>query len=75
MRLYTITQLLRMLNDNAKNRFMKEYEVEIVTELDEVEIFRVIAASPNEAEIIASNMVVRGETDLYGREVISACAL
>ena len=64
-----------MLNDNTKNRFMKEYEVEIVTELDEVEIFRVSAASPNEAERIVSGMVVRGETDLYGREVISACAL
>lgn len=51
---------------------MKEFEVEIVTELDEVEIIRVIAASPNEAEKIASDMVVRGETDLYGREVISA---
>lgn len=43
-----------MLNDNAKNMFMKEYEVEIVTELDEVAIIRVIAASPNETESIAS---------------------
>ena len=54
---------------------MKEYEVEIVTELDEVEIIRVIATSPNEAEKIASDMVIRGATDLYGREVISASTL
>lgn len=64
-----------MLNDNAKNIFMKEYEVEIVTELDEMAIIRVIAASPNETESIASDMVVRGDTYLYGREVISACVL
>ena len=35
---------------------MKEYEVEIVTELDEVEIICVIAASPNEAETKVSDM-------------------
>ena len=54
---------------------MKEYEVEIVIELDEVAIIRVIAASPNETERIASDMVVRADTYLYGREVISACVL
>ncbi len=58
-----------------KNIFMKEYEVEIVIELDEVAIIHVIAASPNETERIASDMVVRGDTYLYGREVISACVL
>lgn len=54
---------------------MREYEVEIVTELDEVEIIRVMANSPQEAEQIATMMVENGETHLYGRDVINACAL
>lgn len=54
---------------------MQEYEVEIVTELDEVEIFRVMADSPIEAEQLAAEAVERGETNLDGREVISATTL
>lgn len=54
---------------------MEEYEVEIVSELDEVEIISVTAYSHEEAEQIATIMVERGETHLYGREVISAKAL
>lgn len=54
---------------------MEEYEVEIVTELDEVEFFHVIAKSPIEAEQIATEMVERGETHLYGRVVICADVL
>lgn len=54
---------------------MDEYEVEIVTELDEVEIIRVMTNSPQEAEEIATMKVENGETHLYGRDVINANAL
>lgn len=54
---------------------MQEYEVEIVTELDEVEIICVMADSPDEAERLATELVEHGETSLDGREVISATAL
>lgn len=54
---------------------MEEYEVEIVTELDEVEIISMTAYSNEEAEQIATIMVESGETHLYGYEVISAKAL
>lgn len=51
------------------------YEVEIVTELDEVEVFRVTAASPADAEQFVTEMVERGDTHLCGCEVICATAL
>lgn len=54
---------------------MQEYEVEIVTELDEVEIIYVMAGSAIEAERLATELVEQGKTDLYGREVISAIVL
>lgn len=54
---------------------MEEYEVEIVTELDEVEYIRVMANSPQEAESIATQLVESGRTHLYGQEVICASAL
>lgn len=54
---------------------MDQYEVEIVTELDEVEIITVMANSPVEAEQVATDMVERGDTHLYGRDVINASAL
>lgn len=65
------------MTTKMKNIFitMQEYEVEIVTELDEVEIICVMAGSPDEAERLATEAVERGETHLDGREVISATAL
>lgn len=65
------------MTTKKKNRFatMQEYEVEIVTELDEVEIICVMADSPDEAERLATELVEHGETSLDGREVISATAL
>ena len=53
---------------------MREYQVEVVTELDEVETFTIEAFSPQEAEQIATQIVENGETYLYGRMVISAQA-
>lgn len=54
---------------------MEEYEVEIVTDQDEVEVFRVTAASPEEAEQIATEFVESGESHLYGQIVIYTSAL
>lgn len=54
---------------------MEEYEAEIVTELDEVEVICVVPSSPHEAEQIAIGLVESGQTHLYGRDVISASAL
>lgn len=54
---------------------MNEYEVEIVTELDEVDILRVKANSPAEAVQVAIMMVENGYTYLDGRHVVSASAL
>lgn len=45
---------------------MEEYEVEIVTDLDEVGTIRVMANSPEEAEQIAIEMVENEETYLCG---------
>lgn len=51
------------------------YQVEIVTELDEVELISVMANSPEEAEHTATWLVESGRTHLNGQEVIYARAL
>lgn len=53
---------------------MREYQVKVVTDLDEIEYFIVTAASAQEAEYLATIMVENGETHLEGRHVINACA-
>lgn len=64
-----------MLNDNAKKHIYERIRSRNSYRIGRNAIIHVIAASPNETERIASDMVVRGDTYLYGREVISACVL
>lgn len=50
---------------------MYAYDLEVVTDLDEVIFLSVYADSPEEAQRIAKQMLLDGETEALGHDIIS----